>query len=194
MRAAAPTPTSGAITGRIGERFGKYFGVEGELSGGVKNDTDQTTGLKTSLDHQYAGYVVGYLPVLPNADLFVRAGYGNQKLREQGPAGSATIPKASTTGRADSTSSTPMTGCAQNTPARTTTTSDRTRTPFPSPTSESSSGGQRGRAQSDPRAPALSVKSLVSGWRCRPRCSQRRRPCAGRMRQAPEHRRCGLHE
>ena len=24
----------GAITGRIGERFGKYFGVEGELSGG----------------------------------------------------------------------------------------------------------------------------------------------------------------
>ena len=77
----------GAVTGRIGERFGKYFGVEGELSGGVKNDTDQTTGLKTSLDHQYAGYVVGYLPVLPNADLFARVGYGDQKIREQGPGG-----------------------------------------------------------------------------------------------------------
>lgn len=77
----------GAITGRIGERFGKYFGVEAELSGGVKSDSNNATGFKTSLDHQYAGYVVGYLPLTPNADLFARVGYGNSRIREEGVGG-----------------------------------------------------------------------------------------------------------
>ena len=77
----------GAVTGRVDARYGKYFGIEGELSGGVKNDT--VGGFKTSLDHQYAAYAVGYLPVLPNADLFARVGYGDSKVRFSGPGGFA---------------------------------------------------------------------------------------------------------
>lgn len=79
----------GAVTGRLGARFGRYVGLEAEASGGVKNDTPTPGGYTVSLDHQYAGYVVGYLPVLPNADLFARAGYGNSKIRYQGTGGFA---------------------------------------------------------------------------------------------------------
>jgi outer membrane immunogenic protein len=75
----------GAITGRVDARYGKYFGVEGELSGGVSNDHTRT-GLTSSLQSQYAAYAVGYLPVLPNADLFARIGYGesNEKFKGLG--------------------------------------------------------------------------------------------------------------
>jgi hypothetical protein len=66
----AGTPDLSAITGRVGARFGKYLGIEGEASGGLGNDRG------VHLNDQYAGYGVGYLPVLPNADLFARIGYG----------------------------------------------------------------------------------------------------------------------
>ncbi len=76
----------GAVTGRVDARYGKYFGLEGELSGGVVGD-HASSGLNTRLDHQYAAYAVGYLPVMRNADLFVRVGYGDSKVRYQGTGG-----------------------------------------------------------------------------------------------------------
>lgn len=73
----------GALQGRVGARFGKYLGVEGEAAFGVSNDKTYVSGVPVKVDEtrQVAAYGVGYLPVAPNADLFVRAGYGNTKLK-----------------------------------------------------------------------------------------------------------------
>jgi hypothetical protein len=69
----------GAIQGRIGARFGQYFGVEGELAGGVKNDKVNVAGtdVKVKQDSQEAIYGVGFLPLSPNFDLLARVGYGH---------------------------------------------------------------------------------------------------------------------
>jgi len=74
----------GAITGRADARFGRYFGLEVEASGGVAPSTS-AQGNRTWLDHQYAGYAVGYLPVMRNLDLFARAGYGDSLISYRGP-------------------------------------------------------------------------------------------------------------
>lgn len=67
-----------AITGRLGARAGKYFGVEGEGSVGVATGQTHAYGGTdhVRLNGEYAGYAVGYLPLRPNADLFARVGYG----------------------------------------------------------------------------------------------------------------------
>jgi len=78
-----------AVTGRLGVRFGSYLGVEGELSVGVNRDSftysPPCTGqvcplvimlLQDKLKNSESLYAVGYLPITPDADLFVRAGYG----------------------------------------------------------------------------------------------------------------------
>ena len=78
----------GALTGRVGVRYMRYFGAEAEVSAGVVDQTIQ--GVKVSLDSQYAGYVVGYLPLAPDADLFARVGYGNAKIKASIPGASAT--------------------------------------------------------------------------------------------------------
>ena len=72
----------GAIQGRLGARFGQYVGVEGELAGGVKEDSVTISGIKVDvkLKHQVAIYAVGYLPLNPQFDLLARVGYGNSKL------------------------------------------------------------------------------------------------------------------
>ena len=83
-------PNFSAITGRLGARFGKYFGVEGELSGGLSSDhvtVGATTG-SVRLNDQYAAYAVGFLPVSPHADLLARIGYGNTDFHTSLPAGS----------------------------------------------------------------------------------------------------------
>jgi opacity protein-like surface antigen len=64
-----------AITGRVGARFGQYFGVEGELSGGF-GESHASGGTDVHLNNQEALYGVAFLPVAPNADLFARGGYG----------------------------------------------------------------------------------------------------------------------
>ena len=48
----------GAIQGRVGARFGQYFGVEGEIAGGVKNDKVNVGGteVKVKLDSREALY------------------------------------------------------------------------------------------------------------------------------------------
>lgn len=67
-----------AVTGRLGARFGKYVGVEGELSGGIATGQTHVYGGTdhVRLNDEYAGYAVGYLPVRPNLDLLARIGYG----------------------------------------------------------------------------------------------------------------------
>jgi len=75
----------GAIQGRVGARFGRYLGVEGEVATGIKDakvsvgDVDANVKLK----HQVAAYGVGYLPISDKADLFARVGYGSQKIKAE---------------------------------------------------------------------------------------------------------------
>jgi hypothetical protein len=71
-----------AITGRVGARFMNYLGVEGEGTFGLGHSNDQVGGLpaRTQLGHSIAGYVVGFLPVNPNLDVFARVGYGNSHI------------------------------------------------------------------------------------------------------------------
>ncbi|HLI64976.1 MAG TPA: porin family protein [Caulobacteraceae bacterium] len=80
----------GAVTGRLGARFGQYLGVEGELSGGFNSDRVNLGGTRADVrvNDQYAAYAVGFLPVMPNADLFARIGYGATDLHIKVPPGS----------------------------------------------------------------------------------------------------------
>lgn len=77
----------GAVTGRLGARFGRYIGVEGELSGGFNSARADVGGARSdvSLRDQYAAYAVGFLPILPNADLLARIGYGASDLHVSRP-------------------------------------------------------------------------------------------------------------
>jgi outer membrane immunogenic protein len=78
-----------AISGRLGARVGKYFGVEGEVAGGVSTGQTHVYGgtADVRMRDQYAGYAVGYLPVAHNADLFARVGYGATDSKITGPIG-----------------------------------------------------------------------------------------------------------
>lgn len=71
--------TLSALGGRLGVRFGKYIGGEGELALGVNNQN--IGGLNYKISTAYAGYLVGYLPAGDNLDLFARIGYGHQTER-----------------------------------------------------------------------------------------------------------------
>lgn len=71
----------GSIVGRLGARFGRFVGVEGELGIGVSGDEHGygDTTIDDELKRQMAGYVVGYAPLKPNLDLFARVGVGQSK-------------------------------------------------------------------------------------------------------------------
>ena len=69
----------GAIQGRLGARFNRYLGAEGELALGLQGDDDG--GFDYRLNHQVAGYVVGFVPLSPNIDLIARGGYGQTRIR-----------------------------------------------------------------------------------------------------------------
>ncbi|MBI1359221.1 MAG: outer membrane beta-barrel protein [Alphaproteobacteria bacterium] len=58
----------GALTGRVGVGFGKYFAVEGEGSVGIHKDS----GVK--LDSEIGAYGVAKLPIGQRFDIFARAG------------------------------------------------------------------------------------------------------------------------
>lgn len=58
----------GALTGRVGVDFGRYFAIEGEASIGVADDD----GLE--LDSELGAFVVGKLPVASTFDIFGRIG------------------------------------------------------------------------------------------------------------------------
>jgi hypothetical protein len=72
----------GALQGRVGARFGQYFGVEGEASWGVMSDKVGVAGapdVKVKQDSQEAIYGVGLLPLSSNFDLLARVGYGHSE-------------------------------------------------------------------------------------------------------------------
>jgi outer membrane immunogenic protein len=73
----------GTIQGRLGARFGQYFGVEGELGAGVTNDKATVNGvdIKAKIQHQEAIYGVGFLPLSANFDLLARIGYGETRAK-----------------------------------------------------------------------------------------------------------------
>ena len=73
----------GAVTGRLGARLHRNFGVEGEAAIGVDSDRDTLAGVtyRTKLKHSFAGYGVAYLPLSPQVELFARGGYGTTRFR-----------------------------------------------------------------------------------------------------------------
>lgn len=75
--------TVGSVQARMGLRFGRHLGVEGEVSQGVKSDDITIGGVRTEVKAQpaAAAYGVAYLPVGERADLFARAGYGTSRYR-----------------------------------------------------------------------------------------------------------------
>ncbi|RYE54003.1 MAG: porin family protein [Rhizobiaceae bacterium] len=72
----------GAISGRLNARFNQYFGVEGEASVGVKDETLDVAGTDVRVEHKYdaAVYGVATLPINPNFEVFGRVGYGTTKI------------------------------------------------------------------------------------------------------------------
>jgi len=69
------------VTGRVTWTAG-YFGVEGELTGGIGSDDVNVAGtnVKVKLKDQAAIYGVGKIPLSDNLDLFARVGYGTTKV------------------------------------------------------------------------------------------------------------------
>jgi hypothetical protein len=79
----------GAVTARGGARLTNYFGVEGELGVGVRDQKEGSgvNSVRSKLNYEAAAFVVGYLPVSPNGELFARAGVGTTELEiEEGSA------------------------------------------------------------------------------------------------------------
>jgi outer membrane immunogenic protein len=76
----------GAIQGRLGARFGQYFGVEGEGSIGVKGEETNVAGVDVDVKQKHAAaiYGVGFLPISPNTDVLARVGYGTTKIKAEG--------------------------------------------------------------------------------------------------------------
>jgi opacity protein-like surface antigen len=87
----------GAATGRLGYRFNRFLGVEGEAAIGVDSDNSYigSTRFNTKLKHSFAGYGVGYLPLTQQIELFGRLGYGTNRIRVSSPLGSASTSRES---------------------------------------------------------------------------------------------------
>ena len=84
----------GAVTLRVGANAGKYLGAEAEGAFGVADAGLSYPGVgsaKIHLNNQYAGYVVGRYPVLANADLFARVGYGHQEIKTSASANGQSV-------------------------------------------------------------------------------------------------------
>lgn len=69
----------GGVTGRLGYRFHPNFGVEGEMTFGLDEDTADNLGtpVDVELDEQWGVYGVGFVPVTENIEVFGRVGYVN---------------------------------------------------------------------------------------------------------------------
>ncbi|MBL0946869.1 porin family protein [Brevundimonas sp.] len=83
----------GAITARVGTRFTPNFGVEGELSFGLGDDSGSLGGspVNAELEYDASVYGVAYLPVSPNFELFGRVGYGKNEIKFSDTTGSLTV-------------------------------------------------------------------------------------------------------
>ena len=73
----------GALGGRVGYRINPYVGVEAEANFGVDDDKVDVLGVpvKVELKRSVAAYAVGFWPATEKLDLFIRAGYGNVKIK-----------------------------------------------------------------------------------------------------------------
>lgn len=89
--------TSGADLGAVDLRasafFGKYLGVEGEGAFGVNDNSASNGGAaaKLHLNSEYAGYGVVRYPVLPNANVFARVGYGHSDIKATVSSGTGAV-------------------------------------------------------------------------------------------------------
>lgn len=72
----------GGVTGRLGMRFGRYAGVEGEGTFGVTDDDNRLLGpnTETKLNRSVAAYAVAFAPITPRLDVIARVGLGNTKV------------------------------------------------------------------------------------------------------------------
>ncbi|MBI1338857.1 outer membrane beta-barrel protein [bacterium] len=73
----------GGLTGRLGVDFGRYWGLEGEVSFGI-NDDDVSIGTTTGtveLDNAFGVFGVGKLPVSDRFDLFGRVGWAQAEVK-----------------------------------------------------------------------------------------------------------------
>ena len=82
----------GAIDLRGSAFFGKYIGLEAEGAFGVNDETATVGGVsaRLHLNSEYAGYGVVRYPVLANANLFARVGYGHSDIKATAGGASAT--------------------------------------------------------------------------------------------------------
>ncbi|WP_296820749.1 porin family protein [Brevundimonas sp.] len=72
-----------AVTGRLGARLNPYFGVEGEASFGL-GDESVAPGVDAELSHDASAYAVGYYPISNNFEVFGRVGYGTTEIEVSG--------------------------------------------------------------------------------------------------------------
>ena len=82
----------GSVQGRLGARFGQYVAIEGEVAGGVKEDSIAVTpaiSVDFKVKSQLAVYAVGFLPVNPQFDLLARVGYGHSEIEASGAGATA---------------------------------------------------------------------------------------------------------
>lgn len=69
----------GALMGRIGYKSSPIFGIEGEFSIGVQDESFDVLGstVDVGLDNEFGVFAVGVLPIPAVGDIFARAGYAN---------------------------------------------------------------------------------------------------------------------
>jgi hypothetical protein len=82
------------LQGRVGLRVGKYIGAEGEGAFGVSSDHIDAGGipLDAKLKSEFAGYLIGFIPLSDRADIFGRVGYGHSTVSGTVPGvGSASV-------------------------------------------------------------------------------------------------------
>jgi opacity protein-like surface antigen len=79
----------GTVQGRIGTKFNRWIGIEGEFAAGVDHNAIGGAGAHQTagINDQEAIYGVGYLPLGHDIDLFGRIGYGRTRWDYKGPVG-----------------------------------------------------------------------------------------------------------
>jgi outer membrane immunogenic protein len=82
----------GAVQGRLGYRWSRWFGIEGDVLFGVQDDSLTIDGDRINFDlkHAEAIFAVVFLPLGENTDILARAGYGHAKIRGSSGDDSAT--------------------------------------------------------------------------------------------------------
>lgn len=72
----------GSVTGRLGMNVNQWFGVEGEVSLGVKDDTvSGTPAVNVKLKDQAGLFAVGRWPVGEGFNVLARVGYATTKIK-----------------------------------------------------------------------------------------------------------------